>query len=841
MIVSVNWLKKYVTIDRPIDELAELIGARLVEIEKVIDLGAKYKDVIITKVIEAAPVPDSDHLNLCKIDDGGVWKDVERDEHGLIQVVCGAPNVRAELLVAWLPPNTIVPETYDTDEPFVLGTRELRGFISNGMIASARELGLWDEHDGILEIDQVTDPGCSFAELYELNDYLLDIENKSLTHRPDCFGLIGLAREIAAIQGEKFISPDWFMALNPVLSKTTELKQPKVTIVDSKICARYQGVVLADIDSSARSDILTSSYLARSGVRPISAAVDITNWLMLTTGQPLHAFDYDKLIQASSTDSPEIVVRLGRDNERMTLLDGRDIELTPEDIVITAGDKAQKPIALAGAMGGNETEIGSNTKNIFLESATFNLYSLRGTQFRHGIFSEAITRFTKGQPTSLTAPVLARAAEMFIGQTGAKVASDIVEARPLASEPINLTIPENRVSDVLGQNYPISKIKTTLDNLEYPKVEIETSDGLIQLATPWWRTDLHIDEDVIEDIGRVNGYDNITPSLPIRDFTAVRPSEFDIFRDNLRNNLARAGGNEVLTYSFVPATLIKKVGDSPSNAYRITNAISPDLQNYRLSVFPSLLDKANMNFRAGYNEFLLFEFGKSHTKGFMDQTDPNVPAETHILAGVLISNTSLNASNSIFYQMKKIVEFAIGRNDLGVEPLSADFTGEGLKAFEPKRAGLLTVCDNSNSAKDFRSIGVVGELKQSVRQAFKLPDYTAVFELNLDALFELQISTNAYKPLSKYPSVERDITLQVVASMPYGKIEEVVIGTFAQTDLIGNFEPLSIYQDHDKSTKNVSFRLTFTSHDRTLNGDEITGIMTKLADAATRELNAVVI
>ena len=208
MIVSVNWLKKFADIELPIDELATLIGARLVEIEEVIDLGAKYKDVVVAKVVEAAPVPDSDHLNLCKIDDGGKVKNVERDENGLIQVVCGAPNVRVGLFIAWLPPKTVVPETYGDDEPFVLGARKLRGFMSNGMIASARELDLWDEHDGILEIDVDARPGDSFAKLYELDDYLLDIENKSLTHRPDCFGLIGLAREIAAIQGNEFKTPD---------------------------------------------------------------------------------------------------------------------------------------------------------------------------------------------------------------------------------------------------------------------------------------------------------------------------------------------------------------------------------------------------------------------------------------------------------------------------------------------------------------------------------------------------------------------------------------------------------------------------------------------------------
>ncbi|HMQ09041.1 MAG TPA: phenylalanine--tRNA ligase subunit beta [Candidatus Nanoperiomorbaceae bacterium] len=833
MIVSVNWLKKYVAIDRPIDELAELVGARLVEIEEVINLGAKYQDVIVAKVIEAGPVPDSDHLNLCKIDDGGVRKDVERDENGLIQVVCGAPNVRAGLLVAWLPPNTVVPETYGTAEPFVLGARKLRGFMSNGMIASARELDLWDEHDGILEIDREARVGDSFAKLYELDDYLLDIENKSLTHRPDCFGLIGLAREIAAIQGEKFTSPDWLMTLDPKFSKTAGLQQPTVTITDPKICARYQGVVLADVDSSARSDILTSSYLARSGMRPISAAVDITNWLMLVTGQPLHVFDYDKLLQVSGSDHPEIVVRSGRDNEKMTLLDGREIELDPEDIVITAGEKNQKPVALAGAMGGSETEIDDSTKNIFLESATFNLYNLRGTQFRHGIFSEAITRFTKGQPAALTAPVLAEAAQMFADQTGAAVASDVADAYPAPTEPVRLTMSESQIASVLtGTDYEQSIITSTLNNLEYVNVMVD--HGQVSATAPWWRTDIHIKEDVIEDLGRVNGYDTIEPTLPLRDFTATAPSTFDLFRDNVRSNLARAGGNEVLTYSFVPAALIEKVGSDPTNAYRITNAISPELQHYRLNIFPGLLDKATANFRAGYDDFLLFELGKTHAKDRMDEAEPEVPAEIHMLSAVLVAKDPADKHSSIFYQMKKIVEFVIGRSDLYVQPLSADVSDYGANAFEPKRSGALTIANGT-------IIGVIGELKQSVRRAFKLPDHTAVLELNIDMLFEMQTVVNTYKPLSKYPSVERDLTLQVAADMAYKQVIDVITNAFAQTDLAINVEPLSMYQGDDDTTKNISFRLTFTASDRTLSGDEIATVMAKLTDAVTRDLNAKVI
>jgi len=228
MIISVNWLKKFTDIDGSVEELATLIGARLVEIEQVINLGEKYQGVVVAHVVECAPLEGSDHLNVTKIDDGGVVPDVERDENGYVQVVCGAPNVRAGLTVAWLPPRSTVPETFATSEPFVLSAKPLRGVVSNGMLASARELDLYDDHSGILVIDKEAAPGSSFAELYELDDYLLDIENKSLTHRPDTFGVIGFAREVAGIQGKPFQTPAWLEVLEPVINHTESYEAPIV-------------------------------------------------------------------------------------------------------------------------------------------------------------------------------------------------------------------------------------------------------------------------------------------------------------------------------------------------------------------------------------------------------------------------------------------------------------------------------------------------------------------------------------------------------------------------------------------------------------------------------------
>src|SRR3989344_7063310 len=254
MIISVNWLKKFTAIDLPIDELATLIGARLVEIEEVIDLGKKYEGVVVARIVECVKLEGSDHLNVAKIDDVGVIDDIERDSNGYVQVVCGAPNVREGLLVAWLPPKSTVPETYADTEPFVLSARKLRGVMSNGMLASAKELDLFDDHDGILEVDQEVVPGTRFADVYELNDFLLDIENKSLTHRPDTFGIIGFAREVAAIKGKTFVTPEWLAELDPTYGdKSSDGKEVRVMIDTPELCARYLGVVMSGADPSRKS------------------------------------------------------------------------------------------------------------------------------------------------------------------------------------------------------------------------------------------------------------------------------------------------------------------------------------------------------------------------------------------------------------------------------------------------------------------------------------------------------------------------------------------------------------------------------------------------------------
>jgi len=830
MIISLNWLKKFTDIDMPVDELVKLIGARLVEIENVVDLGEKYKDSLIVRIKEVEKLDGSDHLNVTKIDDGGITENIERDEKGNIQVVCGAPNVRAEQSVVWLPPNSIVPETYGQAEPFRLGTRRLMGITSNGMIASARELDLYDEHEGILEIEDDAKPGSSFAELYELNDYLLDIENKSLTHRPDCFGIVGFAREVAAISGKTFHTPEWLAEISPDFGKVESNKVDiNVAIDDPELSSRYMAIVMSEAAGNRKSPTKIQTYLARVGVRPISAVVDVTNYLMMLTGQPLHAFDYDKLV-AVGGGKADIHVRAGRGNEELGLLDGKTIKISNEDIVISAGETA---VALAGAMGGANTEIDENTKNIVIESATFNLYNLRATQMRHGVFSEAITRFTKGQPADLTAPVLFEASRLMNEWAGAKIISAVADTYPGKTETLTIRVPQIQINETLGTNFDMMQITDTMIHAEF-NIDVEAPYTLLVKA-PYWRADIHIPEDIIEEVGRLNGFDNITLTLPNRDFTAVEPNEFDVFRSKIRKLLVRAGANEVLSYSFVHGNVLEKAGQDIENSYKLVNSLSPNLQYYRQTIMPSLLDLVHPNIKQGFDNFALFEVNKTHSKkdGLNDE---KVPIESEMISLVLADKSQ--HSSAAYYQAKRISDYLF--DSLGVEihyePIEKDLDNALIKPFEYRRSA--KVIDNSSG----ELIGVVGEFKKSVIRGFKLPEYSTGFEINSAILFSIFKKIKpSYKPLSRYPSSERDVCFQVDDNVTYDKIIDSANDALDSDKYDALITPIDIYKPNDGETKNITIRIKLTAIDHTLTGDEVNRFVESISNSVVKNTQATII
>jgi phenylalanyl-tRNA synthetase beta chain len=471
MKVSLNWVKEFIKVDLPVDELVEKIGAQLGAVEEVVNLGEKYQKIVIVKVVSCEKHEGADKLSVCTIDDGGITPDVKRDGNGHVQVVCGAPNVREGMLVAWLPPGATVPSTVGTAEPFVLEARELRGVVSNGMLASAKELGIGDSHEGLLELDQGK-PGDGFAATYKLDDVVIDIENKMFTHRPDCFGIIGVSREIAGITGNKFKSPDWYDTL-PNLPAGEGLEIAINNELPS-LAPRFTAIALKDI-TVAPSPVWLQTYLSRSGVRPINNIVDITNYMMLLTGQPLHAYDYDKVKELSGGKAT-LVVRNPHPGEKLTLLNGKEIQPREEAILIATDKQA---IGLGGVMGGSETEVSSQTKNIILECATFDMYSIRRTSMAHGIFSDAVTRFTKGQSPLQNDRVLAEAAQTICDTAGGSFGSTVLDDRHIDSAAVErgnlhpaVTVTVAYINERLGLGLKAGDMKKLLENVEF-SVEAE--------------------------------------------------------------------------------------------------------------------------------------------------------------------------------------------------------------------------------------------------------------------------------------------------------------------------------------------------------------------------------
>ncbi|MDO4889602.1 MAG: phenylalanine--tRNA ligase subunit beta [Candidatus Saccharibacteria bacterium] len=757
MKISLNEIKKLVKIPENVsdEELIKLIGARLVEVEGSEDWSKKYQGIKIVRVETCEPIPDT-HLHLCEINCGKK-----------VQVVCGAPNVHAGMFAAWIAPGCIVPETFGTAEPFEIGSRKLRGYESSGMLAAADELALGEGHEGIIEIDPEmpgVKPGASFAEVFDLNDIILDIENKSLTHRPDCFGLIGFAREVAGILSVKFNEPE--IDLNSNVK--SELK---IIIEDADLCARYSCAVL-DFKDEPHFKYFTPDdvFLIKADMRPISKIVDITNIIMLKTGQPLHAFDYDKFVEVGEGKEPKIIVRAAKNGEKLELLDSKTIECDENDILITSNDV---PVALAGAMGGKNTEIDDNTERVILESATFSLYHLRKTQMKHGIFSEAITRFTKGQPAGQTLGVLKEAVKA--------LGTEPVELADCYENPVKVPDIEVSVSEInglLGTNYDEKLIVKTLENVGL------VCDGKekLKVKIPYWRTDLHIKEDIIEEVGRLLGFDNIPLDFPTRPFIGAKEDKMLELKNRIRDILSdRLNAHEVLTYSFVSKALQEKFGEEPKDSYEIVNSISPELQCFRQSITPSLLEKFQENQKAGYKDFALYEINQVAKKSD-GLNNEGVP--------VMKTNLALVTSGD-FYQAKA-------------------FAVELLKELNVQADAKIQTVKNSTLRK------------------FKLEGPVSYFEITLDdfldALDEVKTKTLRF---SRFPSVSRDITIKLDKNTPYGNVENALKGALEDTGLIYKIEPVSIYEpkENPENTKNLSFHITMSSSVKTLNGDEISDIM----------------
>ena len=542
---------------------------------------------------------------------------------------------------------------------------------------------------------------------------------------------------------------------------------------------------------------------------------------MFETAQPLHTFDLEKLEKLNGSSDIKIVVRNAFEGEELELLDGKKIKMNEKDIVIATGESGKIAIALAGAMGGISTAIDENTSKILVESATFNLYNLRNTQMRHGIFSEAITRFTKGIPQMLSRKVLDLFAENILA-IGGKSLSLVADSNDNNyREQLKISVSNDEINRVLGTDFSNDQIHRTLENVGI-LTENENSETFL---VPFWRNDLHIKEDLIEEVGRLNGYDNIALQLPERTFKAVKKAKIDLLQSEIREILTAGGANEILTYSFIHGDLLEKVDQDSQNSYKIVNSISPDLQYYRQTLTPSLLSKISQNIRAGFGEFAIFEMNKITEKS-LGLNEENVPIEQKKLAFVYVNNKGENA----FYQAKNYADFLFKK--LGIE---ADFSKFNLEKsplsteFEAKRSAVIEILNNGKKI----TLGVIGEFKKSVQKSLKLPEATSGFELDLNILLENLAGSNVkIKNFSKFQSVERDISINVDEKREFSEIFNIFENI---SDKFENVEievlPIDIFKNSD-GTKNVSIRFKITPFEKTLTGEEIHEIVQKIEELA---------
>jgi len=831
MKVSLNWVRfidqKYKSAADPapggVDALVEKIGAQLGAVEEVINLGEKYQGALVAKVISAEKHPNADKLKVCRIDDGGAVKDVARNEKGHVHVVCGAPNVATGQLVAWLPPGTTVPSTLDKD-PLVLEAREIRGQMSNGMIASAKELALGDDHTGILVLDGQFAPGTPLSEALELDDTIIDIENKMFTHRPDLFGQLGLARELAGIQNQVFKSPAWYKEDADIAGdgRSNGLKLGIKNDVP-ELVPRFCAIAIKDVkvgDSPAWLKVRLNAV----GIRPINNIVDITNFYMMETAQPLHAYDYDKV------KSGILGARLSKKGEKLDLLNGKQITLEAGAVVITDG---QGPIGLGGVMGGADTEVDENTKNIILECANFDMNQTRRSAMAYGLFTDAATRFTKNQSPRQNRAVIVKCAEDILRIAGGRIASQLADDKHFKIDNKPVKVGAAFINSRLGTDLSAAEMKKILQNVEFA-VELKADELLV--TAPFWRTDIEIPEDIVEEVGRLHGYDKLPAELPKRSIEPAARNELLEFKDRLRGILAGFGANEVLTYSFVHGDLLKKTGQDSRLAYRLSNALSPALQYYRFNLLPSLLEKVHPNIKAGYDKFALFEIGKGHDQEHKDKD--GLPQEFELLAFVYTAGSKTTPSGAAYYQAKEYLVRMAARVGVGLKFTALKELPKAplAQAYEVSRTAFV-------STDDDRFLGIIGELKTGVRDGLRLPEHTAGFEIDTEALLSAQPAHKNYRPLNRFPALEQDLCLRAAAKLNYQELTIFMAENLKQLSKDHGYEfslePIDIFQKTgDTSHKQTTWRIILWHPERTLTTAETNKLLDELAGRAKKELKA---
>ena len=805
MLIPFSWLSQYVDITLPADELAHRLTMGGIEVGDVITRGG-WDGCVVGHVRATRPHPNADALTLCEVDPG---------DGPPIEVVCGAPNVAAGQKICFARPGVTLLNMH-TGRREELKPARIRGVVSEGMICSEAELEISDEHEGIIVLPDDAVVGAPLDDV--LGDTFLELE---LTpNRGDCLSILGVAREIGAITGQPVRVPDisYTEAGPPVDSLA------KVTIADPDLCHRYTASVITGI-TIGPSPQWMQDRLIRAGLRPINNVVDVTNYVMLEFNQPLHAFDLDTV-----TDR-HVVVRRAADGEKFTTLDEVERTLTNDNLLIA--DPAQA-IGIGGVMGGANSEITPATTNMLLESATFHPLNNRRTSTGLNLRTEASLRFEKGLRPELAPIALRRATQLILETAGGAAAAGIIDVYPEGDSPaaaVPLTV--GRLRQVLGMDLDIARAESVLGSLGI--VTHRTGPDRLEANPPYWRSDIAIEEDLIEEVVRIIGYDEVPTTMLSSPIPYHQPNPMTALKDALRDALAAAGMQETISYPLVsPDDLARLGAGSDGEALlRVANPMSAEQDVMRPTLAASILN--TLAYNRGHNDggFRLFELGRA----FIPQA-VGLPREVELAAGVMsgprYDANWLSASEPLdFYDLSGALAAALGRMGVAVT-----FEADDQPLFHPGRCANIAV-----GAGAPISAGVVGELHPDICDAFDLgSDPVVYFELRLDDMLATGAdggaSQNRFQSLSRFPAANRDLALVVPADVPAAQVQRLI----ERVRLVERAELFDVYDGENvpHGTRSLAFRIHFRAADRTLTAEDVNRAVNGLTRALEREVGATV-
>ncbi|MEW5909669.1 MAG: phenylalanine--tRNA ligase subunit beta [Thermodesulfobacteriota bacterium] len=786
MKVTLNWLKEYVPIEMGAEEVADALTMIGLEVESLVDRFEYLKTVKVGKVLHVEPHPGADRLNICTVDVGG--------EH--LKIICGAPNVQKEKFFPVAIPGTTFPDGKTLEKTMI------RGVISEGMICSEKELGLGFDQSGVMVLTHQSKTGEDLAGVLGLSDTILEI---SVTpNRPDCLSVLGIAREIAGIQGEKLSYPKSIVHENENrLSKITSVR-----IEAPELCPRYAARLLYDVQV-APSPFWLQDRLISIGVRPINNIVDITNYVLMETGQPLHAFDFDRL------DENRIVVRTAKAGEIFTTLDGKQRNLPPDALMICDG---QKPVAIGGIMGGMNSEISDATRRVFIESAYFSPAGIRRTAKTLGLSTEASYRFERGIDPEGTISALNRAAGLMMDISGGKLIEGIIDENP---EPIprkRLSLSITKTKELLGFDCGSAQVKKLLSSIEF-EVEKQDKDHL-NVTAPSFRVDVQRPEDLMEEVARLSGYDQIPITYPTIHAGLRTPNRIVEIRNRIKDILVGLGFAEVINYSFIHKTSPDRMripeGDSRRKGVPVLNPLSEDQSTMRTSLIPGLLETLHRNIAQQIKTLRVFEIGKIFIAGEKDELPVEIEMLSLLWTGLRFSPSWYGKETPCdFYDLKGTVESLFEALRIqGSEFFRAP--GETCHYTRAGQTGSIRI--------NGRMIGLIGEIDSEVKDRFDIKQSVFIAELNLDELFPYIPETRRSVPISRYPSVTRDVTIIVDK-----KIEAWEILKFINNSRIELIETVQLVDVFDQAPipagkKSISFRIIYHSMDKTLEDTEVNRI-----------------